>query len=239
MKPSWTGVPRALTSSTTRCVSAMVSAIGFSLPNALPARAAISIRLACVLVGVTITTASTSGWAIASSGAPTARWARAMARPRSAAARAGSATTPTPAAGGRQAVLLQQEVVRGGLAPAVVDPDPHQAARLARGEDLGHQPAQATQHRVLLDAHDEPHRPGCVDKSLRVDGLERWHVQHACGDATRVEEPGCIEAARGLRTGRDEEHVAPLTHEADPARFEAVALVEDVGARVPGEARRA
>src|SRR3972149_3694589 len=69
MKPSWTGVPRALTSSTTRCVSAMVSAIGFSLQTALPARAAISIRLARALVGVTITTAPTAG----GGGAPSPR----------------------------------------------------------------------------------------------------------------------------------------------------------------------
>src|SRR3972149_2478713 len=56
------------------------------LPDpAHPARGAASSREACVVVGVTITTASTAGSRMASYGSVEARWARARSRPRLAA----------------------------------------------------------------------------------------------------------------------------------------------------------
>ncbi len=69
--------------------------MGFSLQTALPAFTASSMSSACVLVGVTMTTASTPGAAMASRASVYAWSARASARPASAAAATGSATATT------------------------------------------------------------------------------------------------------------------------------------------------
>jgi hypothetical protein len=99
MNPSWTGTCSSRHRSTIRRVSAISWAMGFSLHTALPALMASSIRGAWVLVGVTITTASTSGSWMASTVSVEARLARASSRPRSAASAMGSATTTTWAFG--------------------------------------------------------------------------------------------------------------------------------------------
>src|SRR5437879_2129269 len=93
MNPSWSGMSVSRQSSTIRFVSAMSRAIGFSLQTALPARSAASMRVAWVLVDVTMTTASTAGSWIASSASSVVRPARPISPPRRAISGSGSATT--------------------------------------------------------------------------------------------------------------------------------------------------
>ena len=118
-------------------------AIGFSLQTALPARSAASISAAWVLVGVTITTASTAGSWIASSGSPDARSARASSRPVAAASASGSATTTTRAFG--MAAMLRRWV-------RPIRPAPRTATPIAAGSlgAEGHSSSRRWSARPLL-----------------------------------------------------------------------------------------
>ena len=160
-----------------RAVLATSWAIGFSVQTALPCRRAASMSAACVLVGVTTTTASTSGSAMASRGSLVERPERARSRPRAAAASSGSATTTTRAL---------------GIAPRLrrcvrpMRPRRGRPRRCLRGRG-----ARAGSLCLRGGAGAPVHEPGVVG----VHG----EVPHAVGAGHDVEVPAVV--ARGRRRG--------------------------------------
>ena len=168
-------------------------AIGFSLQTALPARSAASISAAWVLVGVAMTTASTAGSWIASSGSADARSARARSRPVAAAAALGSATTTTRALG--MAAMLRRWVWPIRPAPRTATPIAFGSLGRARSQQV----APLEREAVLVPV------ARLVDVVLAADLGDR-HVPPALH---------ARDAARGRR--RDHDDRRPVARRAPPA----------------------
>src|SRR5436190_15480992 len=203
MNPIWTGIPVSRQRSTTRAVSARSRAIGFSLQIAFPARSAASIRVAWVLVGVTMMTASTSGSLIAARASLVERSARPVSRPRSASPGSRSATTTSRAAAIPASVWRCVRPIR---------PTPRNATPML----LGFRTANA-----LIRS---PRSLSTCESAGR--GRGRFDAADLVGDALRDalrRKPVAIEKERVRR------RFAPRVRDADPDQPARLVLGQDLG----------
>ena len=124
----------------------------------------------------------------------------------------------------------------GRLRVPVVDPDPVQEHRMARGQHLGDGSAQPAQDGVVLDRDDPAGAARDLHDRLLVERLEGGYVDDDRIEAARDEPWQRRQNARGLQPRGEDGRVASFTDDDRARRVEAVRAVKQQRRGAPRKA---